>query len=291
MEETTIKVKGLISYFKLNIIRRNERRLNCFNYDVAIMHLINYAAEPEVHFNKLSREWFEGLKAYLLQARGIRSDKQLSINSANTYFTIIRAVAKEAADERLIDHGVVKNLSNVQTRMKAETSALSMHELERLTHTNCRVLDLKKAFLFSCLTGLGWSFVSSLTWGQIIVDVNDDWEIVLKHNVDKRVPLSKQARELLGVGGHKTKKVFNLHYTAALCVNLNKWALAAGITRNITFQSARQTFGKMLLDQGVALELISELLGHKHLKTTVKFLGVEKTTVPLTTDYLRGFTI
>ena len=292
MEEITNKVKGLISYFDLAVGRRTKKRLNCFNYDVAVTHLRNYVAKPEVPFNKVSREWLEGLKKYLLQAKGLKSDKQLSINSANTYFAIILAVAKEAADERLMDHAVVNNIGNVRPRVKAESTALSLDELKRLTLTDCRISDLKKAFLFSCLTGLGWSDVSSITWNQIIVDENDEWEVILNEGKDMRaIPLSKQARELIGIGGHKSNKVFNLHYTAALCVNLNKWALRAGISRKITFQSARQTFGMMLLDQGVALELISELLGHKHLKTTTMFLGVEKGTMPLTSDYLRGFRI
>lgn len=292
MDEKNYKVKGLIGYFRLAISGRTEKGLNCFNYDVALTHLSNYVGESDISFDKISREWLDGLKKYLLTAKGIRSAKRLSVNSANTYFAVILAVAKGAADERLIDHNAISGIGNIQPRVKAETTALSFEELDQLARTDCRVPDLKKAFLFSCLTGIGWSDLSSLTWNQIIVDENDSWQVVLKSDDTNHViPLCMQARELLGVGGHKSKKVFNVHYSAALCVNLNKWALGAGIIKKITFLSARQTFGRLLLEQGVALERISELLGHKHIKTTLAFLGVKKSTAPLTSNYLRGLRI
>jgi integrase len=123
----------------------------------------------------------------LPQAKGIRSDKQLSVSSANTYFAIILAVAKEAADERLIAHDVVKDIGNVRPRIKAEATALSLDELKRLAVTDCRVSDLKKAFLFSCLTGLGWSDVSLLTWNRIVVDENGNWAVLFKNAKEDRL--------------------------------------------------------------------------------------------------------
>ena len=43
----------------------------------------------------------------------------------------------------------------------------------------------------------------------------------------------------------------------------------AGITRRITFHAARHTFATTItLSQGMAIETISELLGHKSVRTT-----------------------
>lgn len=50
---------------------------------------------------------------------------------------------------------------------------------------------------------------------------------------------------------------------------LERIAAAAGIDKRITFHSARHTFATTItLSQGVAIETISKLLGHKNIKTT-----------------------
>jgi integrase len=120
-----------------------------------------------------------------------------------------------------------------------------------------------------------------------MVDNDNCYQIILRRKNEKHIiPISKQALTILGVINDEPQNVFKLSYTASLCVNLNKWAIRAGITQKLTFSSGRQTFGKLLLQQGVALPLISELLGHKHLKTTIHFLGIEKITIPVKSDYL-----
>jgi integrase len=257
-----------------------------------LKHLQTHVNENEIPFNVLSSQWFENLKKYFGTAKGLKCKKSLSTNSANTYFSIIISVSREAANDGFINHNILTNVKNLQPRIQAEASPLSFKELQRLASTDCKPSDLKKAYLFSCLTGIQWRDIEILKWNQIIPLENGTWEVVLLREGEKvKTPLSTQARDLLGIGGHPNKSIFNLHYSAALCVSLNKWALRAGISRNITFHSARQTFGRMLLDQGVELELISELLGHKHVKTTTKFLSVKASSVPITSNYLRAFNI
>jgi hypothetical protein len=39
---------GLISYFKVVMARRTSEKLNCFNYDIALKHLENFANQKEV---------------------------------------------------------------------------------------------------------------------------------------------------------------------------------------------------------------------------------------------------
>ena len=40
-------------------------------------------------------------------------------------------------------------------------------ELQSLASTECKYPILKKAFIFSCLTGLRWSDIQKLTWSEI----------------------------------------------------------------------------------------------------------------------------
>jgi integrase len=292
METKTFKPKGLVSYFGQIIERRRKANLNCFNYDISLKHLETFSNGNEILFNVLSADWFDGFKKYLSNAKGLRSEKKLGHNSVSSYFSILTAVAKEAANDGFIDHKIVNGIINTGSRKQSNDPILSFDEIQKLAYAPCHPVDLKTAFLFSCLTGLQWKDIDKLKWKHFSVSETDEWFVTIGDEGERNsIPVSVQARQLLGVGGHPERKVFSLHYTAALCVNLNKWALKAGITRNIKFQTARQSFGKLLLDQGVDIELISELLGHKHIKTTTKFLAAEIRKPIVTSDYLRTFNV
>jgi integrase len=288
--ETIKATTGLVSHFRKVIAARSSKRQSCINYDNALSHLTLFCNFKEVPFNQLTKECFDQFQSYLSTANGLRSIKPLSHNSANSYFRIVLSVAKDAADERLINHNAINGFKTT-SRLNLMASALSLDELQRLAKTPCRVPILKNAFLFSCLTGMQWKEISILKWHHVEM-TDDTLQINLQaEGNQKLVPLNMQARQLLGKSGNRTDRIFKLHYSAALCINLNQWALKAGVLRNITFHLARQTFGKMLLDKEVPIELVSELLGHKHIKTTQKLFGLEVTPMETTKSYLRTFNI
>lgn len=259
--------KGFADFFRDVMAQRKMKKQNCFNYDIALKHLENFTG-GEIQFCHLTKGWLVELSNYLQTTNGLRCQKILSANSANTYFNVILAVTKEAADQRLIDHATISELS-IMARTKAGLNYLNLEELNKLASTPTKHIVLKSAFLFSCLTGLGWREVDGLRWNQI-TQIEGIWSVVI--NDELSVPLNEQALSLLGTFGKGDAKVFDLHYSAALCSSLNKWAIRAGVYRQITFSTAKQTFGKTLLNQGVPIELISELLGHKHIKSTMKLL-------------------
>lgn len=272
---------GFVHFFREVIVHRKKKKQNCFNYDIALKHLEHFSG-GEIQFRDLTKGWLSQLSNYLKTTNGLRCEKPLSVNSVNTYFNVILAVAKEAADQRLINHATISKVS-IMPRTRAELNYLDLDELNKLASTPTKHTILKNAFLFSCLTGLGWKEIDDLRWYNIR-PVEGIWNVIINDKLS--VPLNEQAFSLLGTFGKRNDKVFDLHYNAALCANLNKWAIRAGVYRQITFTTAKQTFGMTLLKQGVPIELISELIGHKHIKSTLKLLDYAPETNNITPQLL-----
>ena len=73
----------------------------------------------------------------------------------------------------------------------------------------------------------------------------------------------------MGEEGKPADRVFKgLRYSSYLNLELQKWCMKAGITKNITFHSARHTFATLQLTLGTDIYTVSKLLGNKNLKTT-----------------------
>jgi integrase len=81
--------------------------------------------------------------------------------------------------------------------------------------------------------------------------------------------ISDQAVGLMGPRQSDDQPVFGASVsTTYLSCILSSWAAAAGISKHITFHSARHTFAVMMLQIDVDLYTVSKLLGHRDIKTT-----------------------
>lgn len=149
---------------------------------------------------------------------------------------------------------------------------LTMEELQKLVKCECEIPLLKKAFVFGCLTGLRWSDIHKLVWSEIQHSEEYGWYIRFKQKKTKgaeTLPISDQARELLGGESKPTDKVFDgLKYSAWHNLKLQQWVMKAGIKKNISFHCSRHTYATLQLTLGTDIFTVSKLLGHKDLKTT-----------------------
>lgn len=154
--------------------------------------------------------------------------------------------------------------------IKTKRVYLGIEEVRALAKTPCRYDVLKRAFLFSCLTGLRWSDVNKLAWpdlsqydGQHRITFSQQKTVNLQY-----LDITEQAYNLLGEKKPEGRVFQGLKYSAYLNTELLRWALAAGITKHVTFHTARHTFAVSLLSNGVDIYTVSKLLGHSEIKTT-----------------------
>jgi integrase len=155
---------------------------------------------------------------------------------------------------------------------ESERQFLTFEELKALFHTECEVLELKTAAIFSALTGLRWSDLINLTWSSIQHSEMSGYFISFIHVKTERpqtINVPQQAIEILGTPGIPGQKIFkDLKYSVWTNLKLAEWVLKAGIIKKITFHCFRHSFATLQLSLGTDIYTVSKLLNHKNLKTT-----------------------
>lgn len=231
-------------------------------------------------FDDIDAEWIQGFKDYLnsaeKDARKRGGSKRsyafqgLSQNSKVSYFNKLRACLNQAFEDGIIKKNPIRSVEGFKQEEVAR-EYLTIDEVKKLAATPCNYPVLKATFLFSCLTGLRKSDIEKLTWGEIHKQ-GDFTRIIFKQKKtggQEYLDISDQAAAYLGPRRNDVDRVFEgFKYGAWTSLELKRWALAAGITKNLTFHCLRHTFAVMMLDLGADIYTVSKLLGHRELSTT-----------------------
>lgn len=146
-----------------------------------------------------------------------------------------------------------------------------------------RLVQVRDIFVFCCYTGLAYADVEKLTREEITAGIDGEkwiWTNRQKGDSPTHVPLLPPALEIL-----------DRYKDDAQCVNkgrllpvlsnqkmnsyLKEIADACGITKKMTFHTARHTFATTVtLTNGVPIETVSKMLGHRNLKTTQHYAKI-----------------
>jgi integrase len=193
------------------------------------------------------------------------------------YLQKILCGVREAVKDGLIADDITANVRKING-VESQREYLTFEELERLFKTDCVLPVLKSAALFSALTGLRWSDIMRLTWGQIQFSEKTGCVLRFTQQKTKRIetlPIPVKAVALLGEKQPLNNLIFNdLAYSTYTNVKLRDWLLNAGIHKQITFHCFRHTFATLQLTYGTDIYTVSKLLGHKDLKTTQLYAKV-----------------
>ncbi len=236
-------------------------------------HLTNFTGGT-LPTDAVSESFCRRFKDYLTTAKNLNTQRlhnqTLSHNTIVSYFIIFKTAINRAYQDGVLTSNPAEKVKPFKPKA-TERAFLTLAELQAMSKAECDIPELKRAGLFSALTGLRYGDIEKLRWAEVVDGVaNASMRFTQqKTRQAETLPLSTQARALLGERIHDTDRVFpNLLYSSHQNMKMQQWATRAGVTRPITFHAFRHTFATLQLQHGTDLYTVSKLLGHQDLKTT-----------------------
>jgi len=271
-EQLKIRERGeacFVEYFKELADKRKAS-----NHDnwISAYHYLDEFTKGGLRFADLDEKFCSTFRDHLLTAPSHRSTKKiLARNSAVSYFNKFQAALKQAFKDGFLQTNLNGSVESIKPE-ETKRNFLTIPELNKLIETECNIPILKKAALFSALTGLRFSDIEKMTWIEVLYISDSGYFLDFRQQKTQGVellPISEQAFKLLGERMGSKDRVFpGLVYSAWMNGHLFKWVTDAGIKRNITFHCFRHTFATLQLSKGTDLYTVSKMLGHRDLKTT-----------------------
>ncbi|MBL3547384.1 site-specific integrase [Chryseobacterium sp. KMC2] len=243
-------------------------------YKTLLKHLRNFAkikyGYSDVSFTDLNCEFVQEFDYYL------RNDKGLVHNTIWLYMIGFTTVCRLAMNRKHLAFHPFSEYKN--TKKDKDRGYLIRNELEELVKFNCeKKIDelVKDLFVFSCFTGLSYSDMKGLRNSNIqdFFDGNQ-WIIVRRKKTatSSNVMLLDIPKMIIEkyAGFSKDGKVFPVPSNSYCNDRLS--AISEQIDclkeKKVTFHLARHTFATLFLSEGVPLESLSKMLGHKNIATT-----------------------
>lgn len=205
----------------------------------------------------------------------LRTQYKLSNNYVMKMIQRFRSIYQVA-----IDNGWAHKNPFVRFKLKFENTErgyLTMDELTKLMNKQLiskRLEQIRDVFVFSCFTGLAYCDARALTREHIIVGTNETpWLRThrQKTSTPVDVPLLDVPLQILAKyeGCCPNGKLLPIPSNQKCNDYLKEIAAICGIEKRLTFHLARHTFATTVtLTNGVPIESVSKMLGHRSLKTT-----------------------
>ena len=252
-----------LEYYKKMCMNKDER------WDIVYGH---FAAFCHGHctFGEITVEFCNKFKDYLLNlSYGKKEKKKINQNSASSYWCAFRSLLKIAYKQKLIKENINDFLERIEDE-DVRKEYLTLDELKRLARTPCESDVLRRASLFSCLTGLRISDVINLKWENIEKAPEGGYSMrikTIKTGTVATLTISDEAFELCGEK-QESGTVFVGMKRTLTGKPLQNWLEAAGIKKHITFHCFRHTFATLQIAEGTDIYTVSKMLTHKNVTTT-----------------------
>lgn len=177
----------------------------------------------------------------------------------------------------------IKTVENSHTHLSPEE--LEKLETVQLTGRYVKYQKTLDAFLFCCYAGMRYSDFVNLSPENIVEMHQQTWLIYksIKTGTEVRLPLyllfGGKGIQILNKYQADLQVFFHLRDNSNVNKELIVIARLAGLTKKISFHTARHTNATLLIYNGVNITTVQKLLGHKSVKTTQIYTNVMDMTI------------
>lgn len=221
--------------------------------------------KPNLTFSELKPLLIEDFIEYL--------ERDSIGEGARSYYNRFKKMVRYAYRRRILKNNVMDFVERKAKGKARKKDILTQEELKLLAETPINSEEIKRAFLFTCVTGLRWCDIKEMRWKNINLNEKMLYMIQSKTEEDVAIPLNDTALKLLGKPDKPALKVFNLPSSNGCNKTLKAWVLRAGIEKNIRWHNGRHSFGTNLILNEVDVLTASKLLGHNSLRHTQRYVN------------------
>ncbi|WP_421824844.1 site-specific integrase [Flagellimonas oceanensis] len=250
-------------------------------YRTAKSHLSEYLQrelrKKDIPVQHVDHAFISGFEYYL------KTKRKCSHNTAIKYVVNFKKIIRIAYANGWITKDP---FANWKARLKnVEREFLTNEELQQLMDhpfTNERLEHVRDCFVFCCFTGLAYADVKKLTHDDFVIGIDGELWINTKRtktNTKSNIPVLPTAMMILEKYEHSPllidKKVLPVLTNQKMNAYLKEIADLSGIKKHLTTHLARHTFATTVtLSNGVSIESVSKMLGHKSLRTTQHYAKI-----------------
>lgn len=257
------------------MVSKGKRSQNTYNkYKTVYNHLNEFIKEryhrEDLAFRELTSDFIREFDFFL------RIDKECTHNTVWVYTMPVIALADLAIKKGLIRQNPFEDYEiSMEETDRSYLLKENVEKLMLLKPSKDKYEFVKDIFIFSCFTGLSYIDIQKLKWSNIQSFFDGHQWIISrrkKSDVASNVRLLEIPKRIIEKyrGLTRNDYVFPVPSNATCNSHVKKMIEEAEIVteQKITFHTARHTFATMFLTEGVPLESLSKMMGHKNISTT-----------------------
>jgi len=224
---------------------------------------------------------YEFISQYELWLKTVRNCNH---NSAIKYISNFRKIVNRCIRNGWLDRDPFVGFK--MTKKEVVPEFLTEDEINKIAtkkFASERLTQIRDVFLFCCYTGLAFADVEKLKLSEIGIGIDGSkWIFTNRQKTDtlSRIPLLPIAIDILEKYKDcpaiaNSNKVLPVLSNQKYNEYLKEIATVCSVNKKMTSHTARHTFATTItLSNGVPMESVSKMLGHKNIKTTQHYAKV-----------------
>jgi site-specific recombinase XerD len=275
MDDAILKVFNDQNENFKKLVEKEERSQSTYNkYITVYNHLTTFIKvryhRDDMAFRELTADFIREFDFYL------RYDVQSSHNTVWVYTMPVLSLVELAIKKGLIRDNPFQDYEiNMEETDRGYILKEDVEKLMMCAPSHPRYELVKDLFIFSCFTGLAYADIKKLTRNNIQSFFDGHQWIISrrkKSDIASNVRLTVIPKRIIEKyqGTTRNEFIFPVPTNATCNTHVGKLIGKAEIIteQKVAFHTARHTFGTMFLTEGVPLESLSKMMGHKNISTT-----------------------